>query len=241
MIKHKYYVAITLNILMLCFAWVNWHWVTQIFETPENAKSYAWLKKVNQEPKLKTFKKSELPAGEVLKTEQLYAIAQDLAKNPENTQAINTYFKHHYLTNYQSLNSVYYLSGQYRILSIKKLDENDWITQGLAIDLQAIELIHDELSSAWVKYPLNATLLLPQTKANEWLLKVGADIELNSSQAMSIVHLTIPKLHNTSLPSNFNPKVTIIPLGQHLNLTGQTKLISISPAQEFNMQALASE
>ncbi len=241
-LKHKYYIAVVLNISMICIAWINWHGVSQIFETPENIKSYTWLKAVNQEPKLITFKQSALPKGEILRAEQLYSISQNLINDPEQLQAINTYLKHHYLTNYQTLNSVNYLAGNYRVTAIRELNQDDWITQGLAIDLQAIELIHEQLTSNWVNYPLQATLLLPFTKPAEIQLEAGSDIALRASQAISLVHFSLPKQDSSTTESinNFTPKVIAIPIAQHLNFTGQTKLISVTPAKELNIQAFSA-
>mgnify|MGYP000869551167 CR=1 FL=1 len=243
-LKHKYYIAVVLNISMICVAWINWHGVSKIFETPENIKSYTWLKAVNQEPAPQTFKQSTLPKGEVLRAEQLYSISKDLLNKPEQINAINTYLKHHYLTNYKTLNSANYLVGNYQVVETRELTKDDWITQGLSINLQAIELIHDELTSNWVTYPLEVTLLLPQTRTHELPLEEGTKLELRSSQAISIIHFYLPKQNSASTRSlidNFTPRVIVVPIGQHLNLTGQSKLISIHPPKELNMQALRSE
>ena len=224
---------------MACIAWINWHGISQIFETPEDAKYYNWLKDVNQEPKLNTFNQSQLPKGELLRTQQLYSITQSMSEKPEELTAINSYFKHHYLTSYQTLNSVNYIAGDYKIISINKLTTSDFVTQGTAIELQAIELIHDELSSNWINYPLQLKLLLPHTNPKKLQLKTNDQLKLNVNNAISIIDISLSQQQsaNKETITTFEPKITVIPLGKHLKLTGQTKPITIHAPKEWNVQA----
>jgi hypothetical protein len=174
------YFAWTVAILLLTgFALAAWLGSFYIFNQPERPDSYRILQKLHKIEPPKRFELTAAPAGEFLKSSELYERyvgmgAAELAKT-------NAELLRNYIRNYQQVRGlVPYVVGRYTIIAVRELGPGDVFPYGMAALTAAVD--SGELLMEHV-YPAKpeALPLMKQT------LTVGLEVKLERTHDISAV------------------------------------------------------
>ena len=174
------YFAWTVAILLLIgFALAAWLGSFYIFNQPERPDSYRILQKLHKIEPPKRFELTAAPAGEFLKSSELYERyvgmgAAELAKT-------NAELLRNYIRNYQQVRGlVPYVVGRYTIIAVRELGPGDVFPYGMAALTAAVD--SGELLMEHV-YPAKpeALPLMKQT------LTVGLEVKLERTHDISAV------------------------------------------------------
>ncbi|MDP0489870.1 MAG: hypothetical protein Q7Q71_02320 [Verrucomicrobiota bacterium JB023] len=217
-----------INVLALAFAIFSWTSCYFLFNFPERPWNYSVLKKLDRLPPLDFFEDPKdlpkastlLPKGDA-KTDGIYQKLDTQAlkqlapgKSPaEALAALNTRLKRNYLTHFKNPDNLHYIRGTWRIISVRRLTEQDFLSDGYVILAQALETPEDAtLTTELVPYPVEMEVILPTTAEQE----IPEDAALMADNVLSVDRLphALALLHvsRSGTPDEPVTRVTTIPL-----------------------------
>lgn len=232
-----------INVIALAFAIFSWTGCYFLFNFPERPWNYSVLQKINRLPELTFFEKQDLPKGKAIPPGLIYQRYDDVTlrrtnpnKSPGETLAtLNAQLKRNYISHYKSPVSHHYIAGNWRIRSVRKLDDKDFISSGFALLAQALVIPNaqmDSTSPELLPYPVELEILLPTSSETE--IPPQTEIAEDNSftlnkhpHALAVLHVS-----RSGTPDEPVTRVTAIPLSQTaFPLTKDTVLPLLPPTQ----------
>ena len=138
------------NLAVLTFAIFTWTGCFYLFSFPEKKTNFQILQKLDRIGKVTAFTPLSAPASRSSSPEDLYELFYSLSE--DKIEKFNRVLKRGYITNYQKIPVYRYLQGEFRILHVRELNENDFISPGILVQARAyVKPDKNSLSSA---YPL---------------------------------------------------------------------------------------
>ena len=144
-------------ILATCFSVLCWSLCISIFNNPEIPRNYEILKKLERLPVPRSYTSQTAPKHPANSAPTLRK--SYLVFTPPELTTINRSLLHSYLTNFREKTFSTYLKGTYRVTKTRKLTENDFITDGFAVQMRAYTQA-DEYSEP-SPYPVIAEIIFP--------------------------------------------------------------------------------
>ncbi|GAA5495065.1 hypothetical protein Rhal01_01235 [Rubritalea halochordaticola] len=124
------------NTLALCLAILSWVLFLNVFQTPDNPRNYKILEWLGRLEPIEAFTALNAPKGDALSPPTLYKKYYNLTEN--DRKLLNKLLLKNYISNLDDTTLNTYIQGQYRILQTRPLTELDVISNGIAIQAQAL-------------------------------------------------------------------------------------------------------
>jgi len=155
----------------------SWSFCMWVFGQPEHPMNYKLLMKLEKLDPLKGFDPVTAPRGKFFSAKDLYA--QVYPFDPGELDAYNGILKRYYLKNYLERDDVTFLKGDFDIVSVRRLNEEDIFPSGIAIRARA-----NTFPDAFVD------LVLPTPAVPEQLIRVGEPLTIEeSATCAAVVHI----------------------------------------------------
>ncbi len=239
--RPNYFWWALINALALAFAVLSWTGCYFLFSFPEKPWNYSLLQKLGRLPEIAFFEGSDLPKATTLPPEQLYRIIFQRKGEGEGLLdattllTLNQQLKRNYITNFKKPMNLNYVRGTWRILSVRKLTDEDFIPQGFAVLAQALAIPSDQENSTnpeLLPYPVELEIILPTEADTE----IPPDTELTADNSFEIDRtrngLIIIHIARTGTVDEPVSRLTTIPLlDKPFSLTQETRLELNAPAK----------
>lgn len=217
-------------ILSVVFAVTSWIGCLYIFGHPEDPNNYRILKKLNRLPEFTAFTPLTAPSGSLLAADT--ASSKLLALDAKQRKTLNGEFKKNIITNFKDPKFVHYIAGSFLITEVRKLTDEDFITQGFAARARAyVRPNQYSPPSAW---PVVIEYLFPCDDENAInVFNTGDMLEISKvPYCASIAHI-----------SDYSEKgekvlcLTIMPLSFTKYKNKKSGTFTLSPPSFFNIDA----
>ena len=208
------------NLAVLTFAILSWAGCYYLFNFPEIPTNFSILERLGRIGVVKKFTPLDAPGTKSATSEDLYELIYSL--DDEKVRKFNQVLKRGYITNYEKIPVYRYLQGEFRILEVRALTEEDFLSPGVVIKARAyVKTDKNDLSSP---YPLIIDYVLPTNmKGAEGFFQVGDLFEVEKSKhCASIINVMKegrkedPTLRVVAVPLAYNiyvsPDKTEIPM-----------------------------
>ncbi len=123
------WIAVIAVLIGLNFA--SWSFCMWVFGQPEHPMNYHLLTRLEKLEPLTGFKSVNVPRGKFYSAKELYAQAYPFSAT--ELRAYNGILKRYYLKNYHEHDDVTFLSGDFTVLSVQKMNEEDVFPSGWVI------------------------------------------------------------------------------------------------------------
>lgn len=242
--RHHFFWWTLINLLALAFAVGSWVGCYSVFNFPERPRNYKWLQKLDRLPEISFFKGSELPKAKgTLPPQQLYGLIYERSNSSgspqlmdgETLQTLNTQLKRNYITNFKSPTNLNYVRGTWRILSIRELNEKDFIKDGFAVLARALAVPADQENATnpeLLPYPVEIEIILPTAK--DTIIPPETQITADNSFGLDRLRSGLIILHLARTGTVEEPitRITTVPLlAKPFSLTEDTKVPLQIPSQ----------
>ena len=155
--RPAYFWWFLLNILALCFAVTSWVGCLHVFGNPEIPRNYEILKRLGRVPEIRRYTAADAPNGASLNAGGLYGRFRGLDENKR--KILNSVLLRNYMTNFEEVEALTYVEGDYRVEEVRLLKENDFIPRGFAVRARAI--VRPDEHSKPAPYPVVIDCLFP--------------------------------------------------------------------------------
>lgn len=212
-----------INILAIAFAVLSWTGCYFLFNFPERSWNYSVLQKFGRLPEISFFEKEDLPKAIALTPRRLYGLIYERNQSAglpklmeaETLATLNVQLKRNYITNFQEAKNVNYVGGTWRILSVRKLTQEDFVSDGFAVLAQALVIPEEQENSTrpqMLPFPVELEIILPTAPGQSIPddAEVVADNSFNltkGNHALVILHLSRSGARDEPIT-----RVTAIPL-----------------------------
>ena len=238
-----------INALALAFAVLSWVGCYFIFNFPEKPWNYSLLQKLGRIPEITFLEGSELPKATTLLPGQLYGMIYQRQPgsnghpkllDAETLQTLNLQLKRNYITNFKKPLNLNYVRGTWRILSIRELNENDFVSDGFAVLAQALAIPSEQENSTnpeLLPFPVELEIILPTDAGT----KIPADTLISEDNTFEIDRarngLIIINIARAGTADEPVTRLTTIPLlDKPFKLTEDAR-IELSPPDKLNPKA----
>ncbi len=233
-----------INALALAFAVLSWVGCYFLFNFPEKPWNYQLLKQLGRIPEISFFEGSDLPKATTLPPKQLYGIIYQRSEEENDSspklldattlQTLNQQLKRNYITNFKKASNLNYVRGTWRILSVRQLKEDDFVTQGFAVLAQALAIPADQENSTnpqLLAFPVELEIILPTTAG----VTIPEDTEITEDNVFELDRARhgLIIIHTTSSGTSDEPvsRLTAIPLLKRpFNLTTDAEIELTAPS-----------
>ena len=123
------WVAVIAVLIGLNFA--SWSFCMWVFGQPEHPMNYRLLTRLEKLEPIEGFKPVSAPRGKFFSAKDLYAQVYPFSRG--ELRAYNGILKRYYLKNYLERSDVTFLSGEFSVLSVQRMEEGDVFPSGLVI------------------------------------------------------------------------------------------------------------
>lgn len=155
--RPPYFWWILALILSVCFTILSWTLCYTIFNNPEVPRHYKIMKALGRLPIHEDYAHISAPK---LSTSRVKTLRnQLLALSATEVSTINNSMMRSYITNFKEKTFSSYLTGSFKVLETRPLTNNDVITGGFAIKLQAYTQEDQYIDPA--PYPVIAEIIFP--------------------------------------------------------------------------------
>jgi len=155
----------------------SWSFCMWVFGQPEHPMNYKLLMKLEKLEPLKGFNQVTAPRGKFFSAKDLYS--QVYPFNPSELDAYNGILKRYYLKNYLERNDVTFLKGDFDVVSVRRLNEEDIFPNGIAVRAQA-----NTFPDAFVD------LVLPSQDEVKELYRIGDPLSIEeSATCAAVIHV----------------------------------------------------
>uniref|UniRef100_UPI003242DF66 hypothetical protein n=1 Tax=Rubritalea sp. TaxID=2109375 RepID=UPI003242DF66 len=218
------------NTSAFCLAVWSWVFFLEVFGNPHLPQNYVMLEKMGRLQKPKAFDSLTAPRGDTLNPRSLYKKYYNL--NPKDISLLNSELKRVYVGNLKDATYNTYIQGQYRVLKTRTLGPEDFISNGIAIQAQA--LVQPDAFHPPTPYLVLVEWILPGAPASAVdSYQLGDVLELSKNPYFSsILHaVRVPRpgdeplISLSCVPLVFDSKIT----------TTRGKSFSITPAERLNL------
>ncbi|MFC4994923.1 hypothetical protein [Rubritalea tangerina] len=219
------------NTAAFCLAVWSWVFFLEVFGNPHLPQNYALLEKLGRHQETKAFDPLTAPSGAAHGPRTLYKKYYNL--NTEDFSLLNQELKRVYVGNYKDTTYNTYIQGQYRVLNTRTLNQDDFITSGIAIQAQA--LVQPDAFHPPTPYLVLVEWILPNAPASAAdAYQLGDVIEFNKNPHFpSIIHaLRVPRPGDEPLIA-----LTCVPLAYEDKIKApRSKPFSITPPERLNLK-----
>ncbi|NNE90038.1 MAG: hypothetical protein HKN23_00175 [Verrucomicrobiales bacterium] len=205
-------VAIMVLLGLNAFSWI---FCMYVFGHPEEAFNYNLLSKLDKIPPLKGFTPVTVPRGKFHSVKEIYAAVYEYSD--DELKAYNDIKKRHYLKNYKERDDVTFISGEFVVQNIRKLNENDVFPSGFAIRAWAEEFPDGLLD-----------FVIPSEQVPEAFFKAGEAIKVEESLTCAAL------LHVERLPED-QMVFTVVPLVNREFTAANGSTIQSKPPERLNL------
>ncbi|MEP2775308.1 MAG: hypothetical protein ABJQ29_06160 [Luteolibacter sp.] len=218
------------NVLAFCFAVVSWAVCLHVFGNPENPRNYQILKKLGRLPELKRYTVLDVPNGNALDPAELYG--KYFGLNDEDREGLNTLLLRNYMRNFDKTLLLSYVEGEYQVAAIRKLDDGDFISNGVVLRAQAM-VRPDDFTEA-VGFPVVIEYIFPtedETAIDGF--STGDVLEVSKNPNCAAV------IHVSKITVDDEPalQLTVAPIAYGTYRVGQGKSFAIEPPTELHPEA----
>lgn len=216
-------------LLAACFAAVSWAGLLYVYRFPEKAENYEFLEKLNQLPKPEEISRSDAPEGiETLSAISLHS--KFLALPDASREQLNLELRRRFIAGLVEQDLIYYVKGSYKVLEVRDLTEDDFVSGGFAVKLQASIQVDEYRPPS--PYPLYLELILPNAKAAQKIFyPVGEILELNRvPNYVALLHGMTQTLANERIAV-----VTAMPIVKTSQRTAEGSAIRVSLPMKYQL------
>ncbi|MEC5129262.1 hypothetical protein VSU19_21050 [Verrucomicrobiales bacterium BCK34] len=204
----------------------SWSFCMWVFGQPEHPMNYRLLTKLEKLDPIAGVSPVSAPRGKFYSAKDLYA--QVYPFNKTQLAAYNGILKRYYLKNYLERSDVTYLSGEFRVISVQKMGEDDVYTSGLVIRGQSTtfpDAILD-LALPTEEVPEKFALAPGQIIRVEESAMCAAVLNVDRLQDSTMIFTAVPLISKTS---GANP----VPMEHHF---AEGAVIKISPPEHIQIE-----
>jgi len=218
------------NVAVLTFSILSWAGCYYVFNFPEIPTNFSILEKLGRIGKVKTFTPLDAPGTKSASAEDLYELIYSL--DDEKVHKFNQILKRGYITNYEKIPVYRYLQGEFRILDIRTLTEEDFIYPGILIKARAyVKADKNDLSSP---YPLVIDYVLPtNVKGAKDNFQKGDLFEVEKSKHCASI-INVEKEGRKEDPTL---RCVIVPLAYNVYISPDKTEIPMSAPEKINVSA----
>ena len=244
--RPNYFWWTLINALALAFAVISWVGCYFIFNFPEKPWNYALLQKLGRIPAITFMEGSDLPKATTLLPKQLYGMIYQRRTegnlhpkllDPTTLQTLNLQLKRNYITNFKKPMNLNYVRGTWRILSVRELNDDDFVTQGFAVLAQALAIPTEQENSTnpeLLPFPVELEIILPTAAGT----KIPADTEISEDNTFEIDRarngLIIINIARAGTADEPVTRLTTIPLLDKPFTLAEDARIELSPPEKLN-------
>ncbi len=218
------------NALALCFAVVSWLACLEVFGNPEIPRNYEILRKIGRQPTLKAYPAENLPDGIKLDASGLYSrfYPMDAAR----LMKFNSALMRNYLTNFDRSEVIVHVEGGYKIEKVRKLTENDFITQGVL--LRARAMVSPDAGMEPAPYPVAIDCILPTSESDaSQKFRMGDMLRLGE-QGSKVTLLNVSKVGKGA---DAMQCFSVIPLVKGVFRIDDEKVVAIEPPESLRLSS----
>lgn len=166
------------NTLAIAFAITSWIVCLTLFRDPTQPTSYKLMMQVGRIDPLARFSLEDAPSPQVVSGPREIEARYE-SFSPIDLETLNRELRRAYLTNFKKAPFLTYLTGEFQVVSSRLLDEDDFLSPGIAIKAQA--LIRPDAVAAPLPYPVFIECLLPGDEAQVENFPSGYSFTLEKS------------------------------------------------------------
>ncbi|MCF7674086.1 MAG: hypothetical protein K9N23_03235 [Akkermansiaceae bacterium] len=152
--RPAYFWWLLANLLAASFAVISWVVCLNVFGHLEIPRNYEILGKLGRLPERREFTAEQAPNGNALAPKELYRKFFGMAA--KDLERVNGLLLRNYLTNSANSLVLTYLEGDYRVRSVRLLDEGDFLSPGLVVSAEALVKPNEAMAAApypvWIEY-----------------------------------------------------------------------------------------
>lgn len=152
--RPAYFWWLLANLLAASFAVISWVVCLNVFGHLEVPRNYEILGKLGRLPERREFTAEQAPNGNALAPKELYRKFFGMAA--KDLERVNGLLLRNYLTNSANSLVLTYLEGDYRVRSVRLLDEGDFLSPGLVVSAEALVKPNEAMAAApypvWIEY-----------------------------------------------------------------------------------------
>jgi hypothetical protein len=218
------------NILAIAFAITAWVVCLNLFRDPTNPTSYDLMMKVGRIDPLEAFTQKTAP--DPLDTQSSQELeARFIAYGQSDLDTLNRELLRAYLTNFKNPKFLTYVHGEFRIIGVRELKEDDFLSPGVVVKAQA--LARPDPVADPIPYPVFIECLFPSESATSESFLVGNTLMLEKQRDCA----AILNVGSTDFEDRSVLFLTLVPLatGDFKPETGAT--FKIAPPKMANVKA----
>ena len=167
------------NILAIAFAITAWVVCLNLFRDPTNPTSYKLMSKVGRLDPLESFTAKTVPNPRNNKTAQELEL-QFKSYGESDLETLNHELRRSYLTNYNKAKFLTYLHGEFRIIGVRELSQDDFIRSGVIVKAQA--LVRPDPVADPIPYPVFIECFFPSEEDTTESFSVGKILMLKKQR-----------------------------------------------------------
>lgn len=209
-------------LLLIGLAFACWIGSFYIFGHPENAASYALLRKLNKLEPLKRFSPVAAPPGKFYSAQSAFKFFNEMPNG--QLAELNQELLRSYLRNYSDKHvAIPYITGSFSVLGAQELGDKDFITSGyvaLAKSMEAPKVLVEQFYPAASEFRDELASMLV----------TGIEVKLQRTYDLSaVVH--IEKLGDGRI------QFTVVPINYDSYGLGEGRDVRLSPPDTLNLSA----
>ncbi len=218
------------NILAITFAITSWIVCLNLFRDPTNPTSYKLMMKVGRLEAPKAFGIRDTPVPQKdSDPKELEAQFQSFSRS--DLEALNKELRRAYLTNFEKPKFLTYVTGEYRVIGIQKLTEEDFLSPGIVVKGQA--LIRPDAVADPLPYPVFIECIFPSKDVTPESFQVGNTLMLEKQRNCA----AILNVGETVFEDRKTVFVTVVPLAAVEHTTESGSTFKITPPAMANPEA----
>jgi len=167
------------NILAIAFAITAWVVCLNLFRDPTHPTSYKLMMKVGRIDPLESFTPKTVPSPRDNKTAQELEV-QFKGFNETDLEILNRELRRSYLTNYNKAKFLTYVHGEFRIIGVRELGGDDFLSSGLVVKAQA--LVRPDPVADPIPYPVFIECLFPGEGTSDESFQLGDTLMLKKQR-----------------------------------------------------------
>ncbi|MGD1978828.1 MAG: hypothetical protein PVJ98_05510 [Akkermansiaceae bacterium] len=175
------------NVLAIAFAISSWIVCLNLFRDPTNPTSYRWMLKFGRLDAVTLFPPSEAPdpvkVNDPRSLEARFANLEDSERDSLNRELLRSY-----LTNFEKAPLLTFVTGEFRVIKTRTLNNSDLFSPGLVVHAQA--MVRPDAVADPLPYPVFVNLHLSSESADPNSFPPGKSFTLNRlPHAAALVNL----------------------------------------------------
>ena len=218
------------NILAIAFAITAWVVCLNLFRDPTNPASYDLMMKVGRIDPLESFTRKTAPSPQKINDPQELE-AQFKGYSITDLETLNRELKRSYLTNFKKPKFLTYVKGEFRIIGVRELSGEDFLSPGVVVKAQA--LVRPDPVADPIPYPVFIEVLFPTEEAALESFLVGNTLMLEKQRDCA----AILSVGTTNFEDRRVLFLTLVPLASEGYKTQSEKTFKIAPPEMANLKA----